>query len=110
MDNNTNEINGANKKLIVPFIAISLVMVLLIAGGVSYAYFTWWGTAPGNFQEQATGTYPGKCDRACTVSSSACELKILPLSGTMGSGVVNSTTPKFDAKCPPVVEQVSIII
>ena len=96
MDNNTNELKGTNKKLIVPFIAISLAMVLLIAGGLSYAYFTWWGSVSA-VTSVATGNYPTRCVRDCRVESAACPMTITYAG--MGSSAKNSTTPKFTSTC-----------
>ena len=67
--------DNKNKKLVVSFIAISLVMVLLVTGGLSYAYFTWWGT-PAAVTAVATGQYPDQCSRQCTVASQQCNLDI----------------------------------
>ena len=94
MENNTN--NNTNKRLIVPFVAISLVMVLLITGGLSYAYFTWWGTV-GAVKATGTDTYPAKCTRSCSVTSTACDMTITYAG--MGSGSYSTTTPAFTKTC-----------
>ena len=95
--NNSEKSKQNNKKLIVPFIAISLVMVLLITGGLSYAYFVWYGTAPGATSATATDTYPTKCTRACSVSSSACTMTVTYAG--MASSSYNTATPKFTSTC-----------
>ena len=99
-----------NKKLVIPFIAISLVMILIVTGGLSYAYFTWWGTV-GAVKATATDTYPARVERNCSVSinnssdlTQPCDLNFAISYAGMGQSSNNSTTPKFSKFCSVVVK------
>ena len=93
MDNNTEMIKETNKKLIVPFIAISLVMLLLITGGVTYAYFTGWAST-GNTAVGTVSPLPNTCARGCTVASQQCNLVV-----TYPQMSVANNTKNYTATC-----------
>ena len=91
--NNYTEKKVNGKQFIAPIIA--LVALVLITGGISYAYFTWTATTP--MYTNVNVTYPAKSTRKCTLSKTDCSVTVNY--NDMGAAKGASSTTVGTATC-----------